>query len=275
MALRPGMQSSEALHYRNWQIEILPVDAGGQATQALVIPHGELESIGWKGQRTFTTPDLPFDLRITHAARNATPIPVSAPMADRSDSPEVDGFKLLQLPKEKEAERNSAGFCAEFIPKNGDPSIPAILWAHIGGNFAPVKPFTLRTGGKTFAVQVVRERMAIPFTIRLDQFLFEKYAGVMTAKNYQSNITKLEDGREEKLEVKMNEPFRHRGYTFFQASFGPPDAGPDDELYTVFTVWRNPSDHWPLISLVVTFAGLLAHMGWKLAEHLRRSTRTA
>ncbi|RFC44574.1 MAG: Cytochrome c biogenesis protein ResB [Verrucomicrobia bacterium] len=275
MALRPGMQSSEALHYRNWQIEILPVNAQGEASKALIIPHGDLETIGWKGQRTFTSPDLPFDVRIRHAARNATPIPISAPMAAKSDTPAVDGFKLLELPKEKEAERNSAGFYAEFLPKNGEPPIPAILWAHLGGNFAEVKPFTLRTDGKTFAVQVVRERMAIPFTIKLDQFLFEKYAGVMTAKNYQSNITKLEDGREEKIEVKMNEPFRHRGYTFFQASFGPPNAGPDDELYTVFTVWKNPSDHWPLFSLLITFAGLLTHMGWKLADHLRRSTRTA
>jgi hypothetical protein len=73
----------------------------------------------------------------------------------------------------------------------------------------------------------------------------------------------------------MNEPFRHQGYTFFQASFGPPDAGPNDQLYTVFTVWRNPSDHWPLISLIITFVGLLAHMGLKLKEHLHRATRLA
>ncbi len=275
MALRPGMQSSEALHYRNWQLEILPIDEKGEANKALVIPYADLETIGWKGERTFTSEELPFEIRISHAARNATPIPVSAPMSAQSDGPVIEGFKLLPLPKEKEAERNSAGFYADFIPKSGGEKIPAILWAHLGGNFAQVKPFTFEVDGKKFAAQVVRERMPIPFTIKLDQFLFEKYAGVMTAKNYQSNITKLEDGTEEKIEVKMNEPFRHRGYTFFQASFGPPNAGPDDELYTVFTVWKNPSDHWPLFSLIVTFVGLLAHMGWKLAEHLRRSTRIA
>jgi hypothetical protein len=275
MALRPGMQSSEALHYRNWQLEILPIDEKGEASKALVIPHADLEKIGWKGERTFTSKELPFDVRINHAARNATPIPVSAPMSAKSDGPVIEGFKLHPLPKKKEAETNSAGFYADFIPKNGGEKIPAILWAHVAGNFAQVKPFTFEVDGKKFAAQVVRERMAIPFTIKLDEFLFEKYAGVMTAKNYQSNITKFEDGTEEKIEVKMNEPFRHRGYTFFQASFGPQNAGPDDELYTVFTVWKNPSDHWPLFSLIVTFVGLLAHMGWKLAEHLRRSTRTA
>jgi hypothetical protein len=275
MALKPGMQSGEALHYRNWQLEILPVDDKSEATKALVIPHEQLESIGWNGVRTFTSPELPFDVRISHAARNATPIPVSAPMAAQSDAPEVEGFKLLQLPKDTEAERNAAGFYADFVPKDGGKPVPAILWAHIGGNFATVKPFTLDLGGKKWAAQVVRERMQIPFTIKLDEFLFEKYAGVMTAKNYQSNITKFEDGTEEKIKVKMNEPFRHRGYTFFQASFGPPNAGPNDQLYTVFTVWKNPSDHWPLFSLIVTFVGLLAHMGLKLSDHLRRSTRSA
>jgi len=275
MALRPGMQSSEALHYRNWNLEILPIDGKSEATKALIIPHDQLERIGWKGEQTFSSKDLPFDIRITHAARNSTPIPVSAPMSSQSDAPEVDGFKLIKLPSEKEAERNSAGFYADFLPKTGGDPIPAILWAHLGGNFAQVKPFTFEMEGKKWAAQVVRERMQIPFTIKLDQFLFEKYAGIMTAKNYQSNITKIESGTEEKIEVKMNEPFRHRGYTFFQASFGPQGAGPNDELYTVFTVWKNPSDHWPLFSLIVTFAGLLAHLGWKLVEHLRRSTRLA
>jgi len=275
MALKPGMQSGEALHYRNWQLEILPIDEKGEASRAMVIPHEEMQSIGWSGERTFTSTDLPFDVRITRAAANATPIPVAAPMAVQSDEPAVDGFKLLQLPKEKEAERNAAGAYVEFVPKDGGAPISAILWAHIGGNFAAVKPLTVEFGGKKFAAQLVRERMQIPFTIRLDEFLFEKYAGVMTAKNYQSNITKIENGEEEKIAVKMNEPFRHQGYTFFQASFGPPDAGPNDQLYTVFTVWRNPSDHWPLVSLIITFVGLMAHMGLKLKEHLHRATRLA
>jgi len=274
MALYPGMESSEALHYRNWQLEILPVDDQGQASRALVIPHGQLEPIGWRGERVFTSDELPFDVRISRYARNSTPIPAGAPMAARSDAPEIDGFKLLSLPAEKEAERNAAGFYAEFIPKSGNPPISAILWAHLGGNFAKIQPFTLDLDGKKWVAQVVRERMTVPFTVKLDEFLFEKYAGVMTAKNYQSNITKVEGGTEEKIEVKMNEPFRHRGYTFFQASFGPSDAGPDEQLYTVFTVWRNPSDHWPLVSLLITFAGLLFHLGWKLVEHLKRSTRT-
>jgi len=65
---------------------------------------------------------------------------------------------------------------------------------------------------------------------------------------------------------------RHGGYTFFQASFGPSNAGPDEELYTQFAVVKNPSDHWPLASLIVVFAGLLFHLILKLSEHLNRTS---
>ncbi|MEO0448537.1 MAG: cytochrome c biogenesis protein ResB, partial [Verrucomicrobiota bacterium] len=218
---------------------------------------------------------LPFTLEVSGYQRNSMPIAASAPIAAKTGGPAVDGFRLLPRPPEKEAEANLAGCYVTLTPTApGEEPQKVLLWAHVGGNFTERVPHTTTVGGKTYGLQIVRERMQTPFTVKLDEFIFEKYGGSGTAKNYQSNITKVEEGSEERIEIKMNEPMRHRGFTFFQASFGPANAGPDEELYTQFAVVKNPSDHWPLASLIITMLGLFFHMGLKLRDHLNRSSST-
>ncbi len=279
MALYPGMTADEALSYHYWQLEIIPIAEDGTASEALVIPHGELRPIGPRGTRTFGSEELPFDLVVDGYYRNSLPVPASAPVAQESKARQVGGFVLIPQPLEKEAEANMAGLYARIEPRDGssitkgDPE--TIIWAHLGGNFAERIPYTVSVDDKDYAIQLVRERMKVPFDVQLDEFIFEKYAGISTARNYQSNITKIEGDSEEEIEIKMNEPLRHRGYTFFQASFGPANAGPTEELYSVFAIVKNPSDHWPLYSLIVVGTGLLTHLLLKLSEHLKRNTRTA
>lgn len=271
MALYPGMESNEALSYHYWQFEIIPLDESGKAREALVIPHGDLRSIGSSG-RTFTSTGLPFKVRVERYYRNCLPVPESVPVVAQG-GPAVDGYRLVELPAAKEGEGNTAGLYVRFDPADsGEKPHEAIIHGHLGGNFAEHVPHTFTMGGRQFGAQLIRERMPVPFTVKLDQFIFQKYGGSRTAMNYQSNITKIEDGTSEKIEIKMNEPLRHRGYTFFQASFGPANAGPGEELYTQLAVVKNPSDHWPLASLLVVFAGLLFHLILKLADHLNRSS---
>jgi len=274
MALYPGTQGNEVLSFHHWQMEIIPVDEEGKAEKALVIPWNDLKKIGWEGGRTFSSADLPFDIKVNRFAVNSQPIPASAPISAQSDGKEIDGFKLLKKPLEKEAEANTAGAYVEFIPKEGNEETEeAILFAHLGANFVERTPYPVEMGGKTYGVQIARERFQVPFTVRVDEFIFKKYAGVSTAKNYQSNITKIEDGTEEAVVIKMNEPMRHKGYTFFQASFGPRADAPPEQLYPVFQVVRNPSDHWPLVSMIVLTIGLLFHLLLKLFLYLNKASK--
>jgi hypothetical protein len=66
----------------------------------------------------------------------------------------------------------------------------------------------------------------------------------------------------------MNEPMRYEGYTFFQASYGPKDAKPTDDMYTVLEVVKNPSDKWPEYSLYIVAVGMLITFLTKLFGHL-------
>ena len=60
----------------------------------------------------------------------------------------------------------------------------------------------------------------------------------------------------------MNEPLRHKGYTFYQASFI------DGELIqtTVLAAVKNYGRLFPYISTIVMCIGLLFHMIYKMYQ---------
>ena len=95
----------------------------------------------------------------------------------------------------------------------------------------------------------------------------------VTAEDPRSDITVFADDTEQGHRIEMNEPLRRDGVIMFQASYGPPDAGPGDRMYSVFQVVENPSDQWPLISCIVIGIGLMWHFGAMQLRYIRRIQR--
>lgn len=93
------------------------------------------------------------------------------------------------------------------------------------------------------------------------------------AREFSSYVTKVEDGVRRDVHVTMNEPFRHRGYTFYQSGWGPKDAPPGEPLFSTFSVVRNPADRIPLIACLVIAAGLVVQFGRKLGLHVVAQAR--
>ena len=278
MALYEGQSSNQVKSYRNWQVEILPLDENGQADKAWVINHQDLVGLGPDGERVFRIADLPFDVVARAYVKNGIPVPVSAPMAAQAMTEEADGFRLLPQKTEKEAEQNLPAFYADFRPKDGAGSpVTTILSARSSAFDPREKPmaFGFEMGGKKWAARMVKENWTVPFTVKLDKFIFERHPGVSMARNYESRITRIEDGAEKELEIKMNEPMRYEGYTFFQESFGPSNAGPNDAMYSQFAVANNPADQWPLWALLINGFGLAIHFIVKLISHIMRSRENA
>lgn len=278
MALYEGQSGGRVESYRTWQLEILPLNDAGQAEKALTIPYSDLETIGEGEKREFRSAELPFDLVISDYAKNAIPVPISAPISAQSTGRDVGGFKILSQKPSKEAEQNLPAIIATFRPKaEGAEPVETILSAR-SANFDPregAMAFGFEIDGKRFAARMVKENWPVPFQVRLDKFIFERHPGVSMARNYESRITRVEGGEERPLEIKMNEPMRYAGFTFFQESFGPANAGPGEAMYSQFAVHNNPADQWPLYSLLVTTLGLLIHFGIKLYEHTTRPARNA
>jgi len=276
MALYPGMTSNRVESYREWQLEVVPISEGDVAKKAWIYPPEALASMREDEQRVVKTDALPFDVVINGFSQNATPVPMSAPVAAGLAAREIDGFKLSSQKASKEAEQNLPGCYLEIRPKSGGAPVEAILWAG-SYRFDPREkpmPFVFDVDGQRYGALLVKKSWTVPFTVRLDEFLFERHPGVMTARNYESRVTRIEPGQPDKpLEIKMNEPMRYAGYTFFQESFGPSGSQPGDEMFSQFAVANNPADQWPLYSLIVTGAGLAIHFMIMLVNFTVRSRK--
>lgn len=76
--------------------------------------------------------------------------------------------------------------------------------------------FTLGYGSKVYE---------LPFELRLDDFIAEKYPG--TQRSYASFMSKITvlDERPFDYDIYMNHVLDHKGYRFFQASFDPDEKG--------------------------------------------------
>ena len=127
-----------------------------------------------------------------------------------------------------------------IIAGNQSDSITILGGKGISNN---MKKITL--GGLDFYLKYGSLRKELPFSIRLNDFIAEKYPG--TEKSYssfKSEIT-VEDKDPFEYEVYMNHVLDHQGFRFFQASFDPDERG---------TVLSVNHDFW---GTNITYAGYI------------------
>ncbi|MBI3119655.1 MAG: cytochrome c biogenesis protein ResB, partial [Candidatus Hydrogenedentes bacterium] len=251
--------ANEYVSYYDWEIAITEYE-GEKAARQFTIPNDVLADLAPTTVRTLYHAELPFELQISGFAPNA------APRLAPQDQGAVDGVIIERLKLDTNAEANIAGAYGLVAPKSGEP-MKGILW---GGAIAP---WLVTVGGKDYALDLRHTRTEVPFTIRLDKFIRELHPRTGIASNFESEVTKTEGEISRQVDIKMNEPLRHRGYTFFQASWGPENAGPNDKLFSVFSVVRNPADQWPLYACLIISGGLLVHFLQKLFRYLRAENR--
>jgi hypothetical protein len=261
MALWPGESSSVCMAFHDWQLELLELESD---KDVWVIKDSQFDDLDGSKSRTFHNPDLPFELKLFGYVRN-TEI-THATGSSSGGQPVIDGFHLKKLPLANVNEQNVGGVLCTVTAANGGVIGESVLTPMAN------HPFSFEVDGRKFALSMNRDRWEVPFTVHLDKFIHEVYPKTNKPKVFRSEIRREENGREEEVKISMNKPMRYAGYIFFQASFGPENAGPNDEKYTVFTVVRNPSDHWPLVSCIVAAVGLLTHFIFSLYRYFQRRT---
>ncbi|MES2996808.1 MAG: cytochrome c biogenesis protein ResB [Verrucomicrobiota bacterium] len=265
MAVREGEASNVAEAYFEYVVEVAEVKEGKQ-TDFHVIRGKWLTDLTGARTRVFHFPDLPFGLRVGGYLENTVPASIRDFAPQRGEESR-DGYFLLEKELEKAAEANLAGCHVMVMPKDGSPT-SAFLVA--GASFHPQ---TVTVGGRTFTVDMRKRSWAMPFTVRLDNFTAEFHPGTMRPRKFVSEITRTENGSEAKKTIRMNEPMRYEGLTFFQASYGPQGAGPGEKLFSVFEVVKNPADKWPEYSLYIVAFGMLVTFAIKLGGFILASTR--
>lgn len=262
MTLFEGESDSYFDDYYNWEVAITELDKAENA-RTFTINHEQLADFAEGETRTFNNPDLPFTLEIGDWIPNANPRQ-QAPMLQEKG---IDGVVMEKMPLDKEAERNLAGATARVLPTDGGEAQEAYLWGFSAG------PWIVEAGGQKYGIKLRHQRYAVPFKITLDKFIRDLHPRTMMAANFESEVTKTDGASSRKVNIRMNEPLREKGFTFFQASWGPENARPGDPLFSTFAVVNNPADQWPKYSCYIIGLGLAIHFIQKLAGYIRQQNR--
>lgn len=137
------------------------------------------------------------------------------------------------------------------VSVNGETVQQKILGGRGSSNFSD----KINVGGLEFSMAYGSKVYKLPFSIRLNDFIAEKYPG--TEKGYASFMSKvtIEDERPFDYDIYMNHILDHRKYRFFQSGFDP------DERGTTLSVNHDFWGTWiTYIGYFLLYAGLMGIM---------------
>ncbi len=259
------MRYSES--YRINELAILDT-TNPEFNEVVAIPEAVLADGG-----SIQHPKLPFQIRIRDYYPNAAlamrnqPAPggqqaATGPLATAGIGPRV-AVTPLRLTY-KQDERNAPAAHLEFVGPEG--SLGTWLVSPLLG-----MPQKFDYAGRTWEIALRFKRYYYPFALTLLDFTHEKYAGTDIPKNFASRIhLKTDDAREDReVLIYMNNPLRHAGLTFYQASFEKGDK------VSILQVVRNPGWVLPYISCIMMALGLLVQFGIHLLGFVRQRSAAA
>ena len=117
--------------------------------------------------------------------------------------------------------------------------------ALLGGRGYVNNPKKLTIDDLDFYLSYGSDEVQLPFNIKLNDFIAEKYPGTENSySSFKSKVT-VEDDKIFDYDIFMNNILNHKGYRFFQASFDPDEKG---------TVLSVNNDFW---GTFITYAGYL------------------
>jgi hypothetical protein len=169
-------------------------------------------------------------------------------------------------------ERNVESVAVEIIPRQGNDkqtgaakSLGTWLLSDALG-----APQTFSYNGRNWLIALRQARYYKPYSITLQKFSHDRYAGTDIPKNFSSRITLIDPERSVNRDVLiyMNHPLRYRGETFYQAGFDKNDQA------TILQVVHNPTFIAPYVACIVVALGLLTQFGSHLINFSRRRSAT-
>jgi hypothetical protein len=175
----------------------------------------------------------------------------------------ASGIGILEQRKpEKEVTQNAPGVMFTLM-ESGKPDREVLLYGQ------EINPLILTLGGKRVFVQLRLKHYPLSFALRLTDFIKNVHPGTDVPSSFESNADLLEAGGSRPVKVWMNNPLRHAGYTFFQASYAQARGMAEKSTFAVVT---NPGRLMPYIASLVVFGGLLLHFLIKLIPFVRRES---
>lgn len=67
--------------------------------------------------------------------------------------------------------------------------------------------------------------LTLPFSIKLDDFVLDRYPGSMSPSSYESHVTLIDGDMQKPYKIYMNNILEHQGFRFYQSSYKPDESG--------------------------------------------------
>ncbi len=144
---------------------------------------------------------------------------------------------------------------------NGNKSATVYLWDRDeeNGNIASA---SVEFEGNTFELSYGPKATTLPFVIKLNKFILERYPGSTSPSGYKSDVVIIDKAAnvEKPFMIFMNNILKYKGYRFYQSSFDR------DEQGTVLSVNRD------MAGMLVTYTGYALLFFFILLSLLSKNT---
>jgi hypothetical protein len=170
--------------------------------------------------------------------------------------------EFVLLPKEPDKENTQNRPSIIFRVRGSDNNSDGIYGLFLGQRDLDIFDFK----ENQYFTEFRRERSYLPFSIELLDFKKVLHPGTNVAKSFSSEINLIESKVPRRVLIQMNEPLRHQGYTFFQASF----IEELDGEATVLAVVKNYGRLFPYISSIIMSIGSLVHLMVNLPKMIKK-----
>ena len=128
------------------------------------------------------------------------------------------------------------------VRSDGRPAEEIILWDNEDQSFTSGSAVI---DGRTLEISFGSEEITLPFSLRLNDFVLDRYPGSNSPSGYKSEIILVDRnyGIEKPFSIFMNNILKYKGYRFYQSSYD------QDEMGTILSVNHDPA------GMIVTYAG--------------------
>ena len=247
-----GEQSHIVSDYHNVELAITDKETG----QTTVFDQKLL-----KQKATLTVNNSSLSLELKEFIKNMEPIQRERPATDPFKG-FARMFELKKTPIDKVNENNISGLTFQIF-REGSKEIYSVFEGMLIQQ-------TIHWENKNYTVELRPIQTELPFSIYLLDFKKSYYPGTDQERSYTSSIEIRDQSTKQKRVIKMNQPLRYRGWTFYQSSF----IEEEQSETTILAVVKNAGRAFPYLSSLIICFGLIIHILIHVSVFGRNQRRT-
>lgn len=264
LRLEEGQTRNFSENQRNTELAFID-RSNPEFDEVVAIPQSQLARGG-----EITHPKLPFTVKVEEFHLNSR-LRQRAPMMATNPPASTQGIgtqaELISVGRATAMDEINVPSAVISFQGEGAPTGTWLVSLNLD------QPQIITIGGKSWETALRFTRYYTPHSIALIDFRHDQYIGTGIPKNYSSDVrlTNPNTGEDREVLIKMNQPLRYAGITYFQSSFErDPRTGESLPNVTILQVVRNPAWLTPYIAVIVIGLGLIVQFSMHLFKFVNR-----